>query len=217
MCYHLPVSGEWVDALPDFDDLTSTVNEVANKHFGPQMRMFRSKQSCIIMKSCDAMGSLRALQQVTIEIAQSVDTSKAKELTETAFQTIQELLLRVIRSVKDKARRNDAVKSLIQSVDLDSLERMVQRAKAPSVDTVMDAVKTGLVVLRDLALQSADGRSVNFDDDSMFSGVSFRMIKVTKERDGTITFTIHHPFKWTSFKVSFRLYPLLSQAAQIRF
>jgi len=193
-------AGEWMDALPDLDDLTNTVHQVANKHFGRQLNMFKSRQSCIIMKSCDAMGSLRAIQEVTIEIAQSVDTSKAKELAEAAFQTIQELLLRVIRSVKEKARRNDAARDLIQTVDLDALERMVQRAKAPSIDTVLDAVKTGLVVLKDLTLQSADGRSVNFDEDSIFSGISFRMIKVTRERDGSISVTIHHPFKWSSFK-----------------
>lgn len=172
--------GEWVQAMPSLDDTVSKITDIVERHFSRQMQVIKSRKSCILMQSCDAMGSARAVQEVSVELARSVDTIRVQDLAQSAFKIIKDLLLNTIRFVKEKARENEAIRAVVGPLNLNELESKMSRAQMPSVEGVVDGIKAAFLVIKDLAVDRFDA--------------------VDQDRDGSITVTIPHPFKWSSFK-----------------
>jgi hypothetical protein len=178
-------AGEWADAIPSSEDISNKVSEVTRRHLGPQIQMIKARQACITMQSCDAMDALRSAQEAAMEIARSIDPEHARNLADAVFRIVRDLLLDFVKSVKEKSRRNEAVRSLVGTVNLDAVEEAVRAAQTPSIDALMDLSRVAFVLAKNLAVE--------------------RINAVQQDRDGSITITIPHPLKWSNFQEMPRL------------
>lgn len=173
-------AGAMLEVLPNVSELSEKVNQALMKHFGSQMQILKSRESCLTLKTCDSLAALRSAQELAIELVQSIDKVKARQLAEKALDTIKELLLDAIKALKDGSNKSEAIKSILSTVDIQSIETAIRNADTTKADFILEATRYLVYLVK---TQTGD-----------------KLGEVMQKEGDKIVLTIPHPFRWNNFK-----------------
>jgi hypothetical protein len=173
--------GAILEVLPSGSEMTEKLNQIITKHFGSQMRILKSRQSCMTLQTCDSLAALRSVQEVAVELAQSIDKVKAGELADKALLTIKELLLDTIKALKEASNQSETIKSILSTIDILTIERAIRNADTTQIGFFVDTT-----------------RSLAF---SVQMQIGEKWKEVVQKEGDKIVVTISHPFRWNSLKV----------------
>jgi hypothetical protein len=172
--------GKILHLVPGLKEAVKTLKDLADKHFPEQNQMIRDRQSCITMKTCETMEALQSTQELFVELSQSVNAQQAQRLQEAATDLVKDVLLSMIRFVKEQSVQSQTVKALVSTIDMRSIEQSIRTAEVPDLEDVVDWINAGAVLTKSVLVDKLES--------------------VVQTKDGAVLVTLNHPLQWSNLK-----------------